>query len=153
MMPRTVDAPTNGATVAIVKDAATALFERKLSLSQQLQCRDLLADLEAADDALIAALGQKAVFDQDMLTLKAMLADLEDMAWGTVDESNDKKRKAAHIQALRDDPVYQAKLKDYRSEMADAAALDVAIKKYERRGRRIERAIDYRTSVLNCLGA
>jgi hypothetical protein len=132
---------------------ATALFERKLKLvADQLSCRQLFVDLEAADTAIETGVWSRVEIDQRLAAAQAEQADAEAMVSLTVDGKNEAERKAQKIRLLRDDPAYQSATAAVRDIERRRAEADAEAEALRRKSRRIERQIEYRIAALRLLG-
>ena len=150
--PEAATGPKPRTPKVVAADAATALFDRKLTLAATLTCNGLIADIERADDELADLMSKKSVLDLDIQSLRVKLGDMEDMAALSVVGKNESDRKAQRVLVLQSDTGYQSAVDALRHEQTDVAELDVAIQKLGRRVKRLEKTVDYRISVLRYLG-
>lgn len=141
-------APVNGAPT----DPATALFREKLRLSESLNCRDLLADLERVDGQLVALVRGHAELDQQIAAAKGAIAEAETLATVAIEGKNEAERKTNRALALQKDVAYQNACLELRRAEAQLARHDADLDAAKRQARRVEKAIDYRVAALRFLG-
>lgn len=146
---------TNGAhgpsPPAPTDHAPTRLFERKLRLAEQLQCRDLFAELASLDECIAAALLERATLDGEVRAAQRRLDELETLAALGVEGKNEAERKALRVKALHDDPFYAETTATLATKEASLAELDANLERWKRQAKRVELTIRYRTEVLGFL--
>lgn len=130
----------------------TALYDRKLRQAESLECRGLLADLEAADQGIGRYLSERAHAEHELAAAKAALADAEVVAAAGVTGANETERRTNRALAVRDDPAHQRCLAEHRRAELHLAEIDAALDAEKRAARRLERTVEYRIAVMRFLG-
>lgn len=145
------EAPVNGTRVI---DPQTALLDRKLKLSADLNCRELLGELETADGNIAFLFKGRLEADAQLQAAKSAVDEAETIAaLGAVcDGKNEPERKLQRERAVQEDAGYRESVAALRKAETQLAQYDADLDSEKRRARRLEKSIEYRTAALRFLG-
>ncbi len=134
------------------QDPATALFDRKLALLDKLSCRQLFEDLAVEDGRVLDLSRQVAESKVVMSGARAAVEESATLAAINVEGKNETERKQRTVATLAGDMTYQAAVAALREEERTAITIQADLDAAKSRMRRIERRIEYQTSILQFLG-
>ncbi len=135
----------------------TALLDRKIALSEQLSCRELLVQLATVETCLGDLVRGDLEAEVQVQAAKGALAEairnaeFASLSADTIDGKTEAARKIQRDVLVERDPGVQAAREALRQAEHQRARFAVDLDLMKRSSRGIERAIDYRVAALRFL--